>query len=63
MRAKYAETLGPLTPALRRRRLGGMPAKKYAMQIEADDRAGSSRLCKRLEGEGGSCVVLRNMLR
>lgn len=63
MRAKFAETLGPLTPSFRRRHLGGMPAKKYVVQIETDDRAGSTRLCRQLEHEGGNCVVLRNLLR
>lgn len=63
VRARYAETLGELAFALRRRRFGGMPARKYVVQIEADDRASSTRLCKRLEHAGGNCVVLRNMLR
>lgn len=63
MRAKYAETLAPLTPSFRRRHLGGMPAKKYVVQIEADDRGTSTRLCRALEKEGGNCVVLRNVLR
>ena len=61
-RAKFAETLGPLTPSLRRRRFG-VPMKKYVVQIEADDRASSERLCKRLEAAGGLCEVLRNVLR
>ena len=63
VRAKFAETLGPLAPSVRRRHIGGMPVKKYIVQIEADDRAASTRLCKRLEGQGGNCVVLRNVLR
>ena len=63
VRARYAETLGPLTPSIRRRHLGGMPAKKYVVQIEADTRSASTSLCKRLEGNGGTCVVLRNLLR
>ena len=63
VRAKFAETLGPLAPSVRRRHIGGMPMKKYIVQIEADDRAASERLCKRLEGQGGNCVVLRNVLR
>lgn len=62
-RAKFAETLGPLTPSIRRRHLGGLPAKKYIVQIESDDRTASNRLCKRLESGGGNCVVLRNLLR
>ncbi len=62
-RAKYAETLGPLTPSIRRRHLGGLPAKKYLVQIESNDRGTSNRLCQRLQGEGGNCVVLRNLLR
>jgi hypothetical protein len=62
-RAKFAETLGPLTASFRRRHLGGLPAKKYIVQIEADDRASSTRLCKTLERQGGNCVVLRNLLR
>ena len=61
-RAKFADTLGPLTPSLRRRRFG-VPVKKYVVQIEADDRASSERLCKRLEAAGGLCEVLRNILR
>ncbi len=63
MRAKYAETLAPLTPSFRRRHLGGMPAKKFVVQIETDDRAGSAKLCRSLEKQGGNCVVLRNLLR
>ena len=63
VRARYAETLGPLTPSVRRRHIGGMPVKKYLVQIESDDRAASTRLCQRLEGQGGNCVVLRNVLR
>lgn len=63
IRARYAETLGALTPSVRRRHLGGLPMKKYVVQIEADDRAASTRLCKRLERAGGNCVVLRNLLR
>ena len=62
-RAKFAETLAPLTPSFRRRHLGGLPAKKYTVQIEADDRSSSTRLCKQLETQGGNCVVLRNVLR
>ena len=62
-RAKYAETLGPLTPSLRRRHLGGLPARKFVVQIENDDRAASNKLCSRLQGQGGNCVVLRNLLR
>ena len=61
-RAKFAETLGPLTPSLRRRRFG-VPVRKYVVQIEADDRASSEHLCKRLEAAGGICEVLRNVLR
>ncbi len=61
-RAKFADTLGPLTPSLRRRRFG-VPVRKYVVQIEADDRASSDRLCKRLEAVGGICEVLRNVLR
>ncbi len=61
-RAKFADTLGPLTPSLRRRRFG-VPVRKYVVQIEADDRASSDRLCKRLEAAGGLCEVLRNILR
>ena len=63
MRARYAETLGPLAFSLRRRHFGGMPARKYVVQIESDSRAGSTRLCQRLETAGGNCVVLRNVLR
>ena len=63
VRAKYAETLGPLTPSIRRRHFGGLPARKYVVQIEADTRSASTSLCKRLEGAGGNCVVLRNILR
>ena len=63
VRAKFAETLAPLTPSIRRRHLGGLPMKKYIVQIEADDRASSTRLCKQLEHAGGNCVVLRNILR
>jgi hypothetical protein len=63
VRARYAETLGPLSPSVRRRHLGGMPVKKYIVQIESDDRASSNRLCQKLEGQGGNCVVLRNILR
>ncbi len=62
IRAKHAETLAPLIPAVRRRRLGGS-LRKYVVQIESNDRAGSTRLCRQLEREGGSCVVLRNLLR
>ena len=61
-RAKFAETRGPLTPSLRRRRFG-VPMRKYVVQIEADDRASSEHLCKRLEEAGGLCEVLRNVLR
>ena len=62
-RARYAETLGALTPAIRRRHLGGLPAKKYVVQIENDDRGAANKLCNALHGNGGNCVVLRNMLR
>lgn len=62
-RAKFAETLGALTPAVRRRHVGGLPAKKFVVQIEFDDRGASNRLCSRLQREGGNCVVLRNLLR
>ncbi len=63
VRARHAETLGDLTPSVRRRHIGGMPAKKYIVQIESDDRKASTRLCQQLEGQGGNCVVLRNVLR
>ena len=62
-RARYAETLGALTPQIRRRHLGGLPAKKYVVQLENDDRGAANRLCGKLHGAGGNCVVLRNMLR
>ena len=62
-RARYAETLGTLTPSIRRRHLGGLPAKKYVVQIENDDRNAANKLCNALHGDGGNCVVLRNMLR
>ena len=54
---------GPPVPLVRRRHLGGEPAKKYVVQIETNDRASSNRICKRLEAAGGNCVVLRNLLR
>ena len=63
VRAKYAEALGPLAPLVRRRHLGGAPAKKYVVQVEEDDRAAGNRLCNRLLSSGGNCVVLRNILR
>jgi hypothetical protein len=63
VRAKFAETLAPLTPAVRRRHMGGLPMKKYIVQIESNDRAASNRLCQQLEHAGGNCVVLRNVLR
>lgn len=62
-RAKYAETLGALTPSIRRRHLGGLPARKFVVQIENDDRSATNKLCSRLQGQGGNCVVLRNLLR
>ena len=62
-RARHAETLAAATPVLRRRHLGGLPAKKYVMQIEEDDRSASNKLCNSLQGQGGNCVVLRNLLR
>ena len=63
VRAKFAETLGPLTPSVRRRGFGEAPAKKYVVQIESDTRAASNTLCRQLEKGGGNCVVLRNILR
>ena len=63
VRAKYAETLSTFTPSVRRRHLGGLPRKKFSVQIETDTRAGSTQLCKQLEHAGGNCVVLRNVLR
>ena len=63
VRARYAETLGPLTPSVRRRHIDGRPVKRYIVQIESDDRAASNRLCQSLEKQGGNCVVLRNILR
>ncbi|WP_158811332.1 lytic transglycosylase domain-containing protein [Beijerinckia sp. L45] len=63
VRARYAETLSALTPSVRRRHLGGLPRKKYSVQIEADTRSASTQLCKQLERQGGNCVVLRNVLR
>lgn len=62
-RARHAETLAAQMPVLRRRHLGGLPAKKFVMQIEADDRSASNKLCTSLLAQGGNCVVLRNMLR
>ena len=53
----------PPVPVVRRRHLGGEPAKKYVVQIETDDRAAGNRMCKRLEANGGNCIVLRNLLR
>ena len=50
-------------PIVRRRHLGGEPAKKYIVQVETDDRAAGNRMCKRFETAGGNCVVLRNLLR
>ncbi len=50
-------------PLVRRRHLGGEPAKKYVVQIETDDRAAGTRMCTRFESTGGNCIVLRNLLR
>ena len=61
--AKPASMPGPPVPLVRRRHLGGEPAKKYVVQIEADNRATANQICKRLESAGGNCVVLRNSLR
>ncbi len=63
VRANFAATLSPFTPSFVQRHLGGEAKKKYVAQIETDDRAAGDRLCKRLEGAGGNCVVLRNLLR
>ena len=54
---------GPPVPIIRRRHLGGEPAKKYVVQIETNDRADGNRMCKRLEAAGGFCIVLKNSLR
>ena len=63
IRARFADTLGPLPFVLRRRRMPEAPARKYIVQIENDSRAASQQLCRKLEQGGGSCVVLRNVLR
>lgn len=63
MRARFAEALANATPSLRRRHLGGMPAKKYVLQIESDDAQTSSQLCRRIERARGNCILLRNSLR
>lgn len=63
LRARFADTLANASPSLRRRHLGGMPAKKYVLQIESDDLKVSSQLCRRLERARGNCILLRNSLR
>ena len=50
-------------PIIRRRHLGGEPAKKYVVQIETDDRASANRVCRRLESVDSFCIVLRNSTR
>lgn len=63
MRARFAEALTDVAPALRHRHLGGTPARKYVLQIESDDRQAASRLCRQIERARGNCILLRNSLR
>ena len=50
--------------SIRRRHLGGLPAKKFVVQIESDDLFGLEQAVgSRLQGQGGNCVVLQNSLR
>lgn len=60
VKASHSAVLGGLAPSFVRRRIGGQAIPRYVAQIERDDRASSTRLCKQLESSGGACVVLRN---
>ena len=60
VRASHSAVLGPITPTIVHRRIGGEPIKRYVAQVERDDRTSSNQLCKRLQSTGGVCIVLRN---
>ena len=32
----------------------------YAVRVGIDDRAGADRICQKLRGAGGACIVVRN---
>jgi hypothetical protein len=58
---RYAKTLGqhdPLILAGVQRSRGTRPL--YQVRIGADTRAAADRLCDRIRGSGGACMVLRN---
>ncbi|MCP3053679.1 lytic transglycosylase domain-containing protein [Aurantimonas marianensis] len=59
VQSAYSGILGGKAPLVLRDRAGGR-ARIYAVRIGADTRGEADRLCQRLRGAGGSCVVMKN---
>lgn len=59
VQSAYSGILGGKKPLVLRHRAGGR-ARIYAVRIGAATRSEADRLCQRLRGAGGSCVVMKN---
>jgi Transglycosylase SLT domain len=61
LQKRYAALIGDSEPIVLRARIPGMgSAARYIIRIADDDRAPLDKLCSKLVGAGGACVVLRN---
>jgi hypothetical protein len=59
-RQRYASIIGDLQPMIIGTRLRSRGTRAfYRIRLPAQSRAGADALCKRIQGVGGACVVLR----
>jgi hypothetical protein len=61
LQKRYAALIGDSEPIVLRARIPGMGSvPRYIIRIADDNRAPLDKLCSKLIGAGGACVVLRN---
>jgi len=62
LQKQYAALIGDREPIVLRSRTSGLGgATRYIIRIADDDRTYVEKLCRKLIGAGGACVVLRNI--
>ncbi len=57
---RFGAVLGAQPVVYTRTRIPGMAGRRHVAQIGHDTRSDANKLCARLRGAGGSCIVLRN---
>jgi len=60
LQGRYRALLADYEPVVSRVRTPMGRAGIYAVRIGVDDRADANRICQKLRGAGGACVVVRN---